>query len=44
MAVSGYRYTELPAEERAVLPGEAELVEVVEAAANEFNREQPDLT
>jgi predicted nuclease of restriction endonuclease-like (RecB) superfamily len=39
MAVAGYRYTELPAEERALLPGEAELVEVVEAAVNEFTIE-----
>jgi hypothetical protein len=41
MAVSGYRYTELPDDERALLPGEAELVEVVEAAVKEFDHEHP---
>ena len=41
MAVAGYRYTELPDTERALLPGEAELVEVVEAAVNEFDHDHP---
>ena len=41
MAVSGYRYSELPPDERALLPGEAELVEVVEAAVNKFDSDHP---
>lgn len=42
MAVSGYRYTELPETERQVLPGETELVELVEAAVHEFDAAHPD--
>ena len=42
MAVAGYRYTELPDNERALLPGEAELVEVVEQAVNEFTIEHDE--
>jgi YhcG PDDEXK nuclease domain len=42
MAVAGYRYTELPESERALLPGEAELVEVVEAAVTDFEQSHPD--
>lgn len=37
MAVSGYKFTELPPDERALLPGEDELVEVVQAAMNDFD-------
>jgi hypothetical protein len=37
MAVSGYRYTELPDDERRLLPGEAELTAVVDAALSQFD-------
>jgi predicted nuclease of restriction endonuclease-like (RecB) superfamily len=37
MAVSGYRYTELPDDERLLLPGEAELTAVVDAAVSQFD-------
>jgi YhcG PDDEXK nuclease domain len=37
MAVSGYRYTELPDDERRLLPGEAELTAVVDAAVSQFD-------
>jgi predicted nuclease of restriction endonuclease-like (RecB) superfamily len=42
MAVSGYRYTELPETEQQALPGEAELVELVEAAVHDFDATHPD--
>lgn len=37
MAVAGYRYTELPPAEQAVLPGEAELIEIVTRALDTTN-------
>jgi YhcG PDDEXK nuclease domain len=37
MAVSGYRYTELPDDERRLRPGEAELTAVVDAALSRFD-------
>jgi predicted nuclease of restriction endonuclease-like (RecB) superfamily len=42
MAVSGYRYTELPETEQQVLPGETELVELVEAAVHDFDAAHRD--
>jgi hypothetical protein len=37
MAVAGYRYSELPAAEQAVLPAEAEIVDAVSVALDRFN-------
>lgn len=36
MAVAGYRYSELPAEEQAALPGEDAIVDAVSAALDQF--------
>lgn len=41
MAVAGYRYDELPAEEQASLPGEAELVEAVGDALAHLEASDP---
>ena len=44
MAVAGYRYNELPAAERAALPGEDELVDVVAEALDRFDHDDPRRT
>ena len=41
MAVSGYRYTELPSDEQAALPAETELLDVVTTALGP-NHDQPN--
>jgi predicted nuclease of restriction endonuclease-like (RecB) superfamily len=44
MAVAGYRYSELPAAERAAVPGEDALVDVVAEALDRFDRDDPPRT